>query len=260
MSTLLRFGFFLLAGLFALAAGIGLLWFLAYGVAGPAPEQAQVPALSAPATLGWNPEGDVQIRADDEAGALAALGYAHGRRRAWSVVLWRQAALGRLGAWFGEPALKVDRLARQLGFEVRARAAYDALDDEHRALLAAYAGGLDAALREPSGRLVHEFVLLGIDAEPWEPWHTLALERLFAWLATPPPPPDAFARTDPSVAAFYDADDALRQMLHLHGFENSIAWAARDSAGVHFYQRHVYGATVLPFFQEASVFIDEDLV
>ena len=241
-----------------LLVGGSLVWFLAYGVEKGPPKRLRIEALEAPVRIGWGVYGEVAIEAEQERDAMVALGYAHGRERAWSVVLWRQAALGRLGEWFGEPALALDQLTRRHGLAVQARAAYAHLDEDHQAILHAYAAGLDAALRSPDIRLQQEFVLLHPNDEPWQPWHTLAIERLFAWLAASPPSPDKQIAMAPEVASFYEADHTLRQWLHLHGFENSMAWAARDTAGTHFFQRHVYGASALPFLVEVSIQLREE--
>ena len=252
MSPLARVLVILLAVLLVFVAGLGLLWYLAYGVEAAPPERVRLDVLAAPVEIGWGPAGAVTIRAAGEADAWAALGYAHGRQRAWSVVLWRQAALGQLGAWFGEAARTVDLQARQLGLAQQAQASYARLSDEERRLLTAYAAGLQAALAETPQRLRQEFVLLDVTPDAWEPWHTLAIERLFAWLAVSPPPATQ-PPPDDATRAFYAADARLRQWLRLHGFENSVAWAVRDSAGTHLFQRHVYGDTALPFFLEVSL-------
>ncbi len=253
MSTLLRILTLVLAVGLTLLVGGGLLWYLAYGVDKGPPEQVAIAGLAAQATIRWGTQGDVYIRAKTERDAMTALGYAHGRRRAWSVALWRQAAAGRLGEWFGEPALDVDRLTRRLGMAARAQAAFERLSEPEQDLLRAYTDGLNAALQSPEKRLQQEFVLLDLHPEPWLPWHTLAVERLFAWLAVPPPAPEALSGAGVAVGSFYEADRALRQWLQLHGFENSVAWAARDSAGTHLFQRQVYGATALPFLQEIAL-------
>ena len=250
MSSFAKILTVLLAAAVGLLAGGGLVWFLAYGVETGPPERLMLDAVEAPVQIGWGVYGEVSIEAEQERDAMAALGYAHGRERAWSIVLWRQAALGRLGEWFGEPALALDQVMRRLGLAAQARSAYATLDDGAQAILHAYAAGLDAALQSPDIHLRQEFVLLNPDTEPWQPWHTLAIERLFAWLACSPPAPDEEVAADSGVASFYQADRSLRQWLHLHGFENSMAWAARDTAGTHFFQRHVYGATALPFLVE----------
>ncbi len=239
-----------------LLTGGVLVWYLAYGVEQRPPKFLELDAVADTVQIHWSNQGAVSIEAGSLEDAMAALGYVHGRQRAWSVVLWRQAALGRLSEWFGEPALPLDRLTRRLALASLAQESSARLDAPDRATLGAYAAGLNAALQSPAVRLQQEFVLLGQEPEPWQPWHTLALERLFAWLASSPPSSDELAAAGDAATDFFEADRALRQWLHLYGFENSLAWITRDAAGVHFFQRHVYGDTALPFFQEIALALE----
>jgi hypothetical protein len=169
------------------------------------------------------------------------------------MVLWRRTALGRLGEWFGDNLLKVDRLARQLQLGRLARAEYEGLPSESRRILEAYARGVNSALAERRILMSDELVVLEEDPEQWAPWHSLAVERLFAWLATSPPHPDSLHRVPVSLRDFFAADRFLRKWLHLHGFENGVSWVLADSSGSTFYQRHVYGASALPIYQEVSM-------
>ncbi|PSQ89107.1 MAG: peptidase S45, partial [Bacteroidetes bacterium QS_8_64_10] len=171
------------------------------------------------------------MSAESEHDRYAALGYVHGRARPWPMMLWRQAALGRLGEWFGPSALEVDSLSRKLGFAALAQRTYDGLSAEQKASLRAYTSGLNAALDGPAPQLDQEITLLDVQPASWKPWHTLALERLFAWLSAAPPPADSLRNASPQVRAFFRADRDLRKLLHLHNFQQSAAWAVRDSAG-----------------------------
>ena len=248
----------MLAG--GLLTGGVLVWYLSYGIEHGPPASVDVEAVTDSVWIGWGDEGIASIEAGRYEDAMAALGYIHGWERAWSLVLWRQAALGRLGEWFGPPALPLDSLTRRLGLATLAQESVHRLNGEDRAMLDAYVAGVNTALQHPAIRLRQEFVLLGQEPEPWHPWHTLALERLFAWLAAPPPTPDVPLAAGAAATAFYEADRALRQWLHLHGFENSIAWVAQDETGTHFFQRHVYGDTALPLFQEVMLTLKDGTV
>jgi hypothetical protein len=212
-----------------------------------------VPGLSDTTTIRWGPEGRATLEARRPGAALAALGYAHGLERAWTAVLWRQTALGRLGRWFGPGVVPLDRHARRLGLARHARAAYEQLPPRTKAHLQAYARGLNAALETDAGRRADSFVLLGVEPAPWAPWHTLLVQRLMAWLATPPPAPASAA--PPEVQAFAERDHQFRRWLHLHGWEQSVAWAVRsparpDSGASTLFQRHVLGAAATPVLQE----------
>lgn len=236
-----------------LLAGGGLMLYLAYGVDTRPPAQAVVPVLHDRAVIRWHNDGLAVIEASGEHDAYAALGYVHGLENAWNIVLWRQTAMGRLSEWFGDEFLPIDRVVHRLGLVDGAEEGFDALADEDRALLRAYADGVNAALLDDRTALRSPFVLHELAPEPWQPWHTLAVERLFAWLATTPPRADSLAHAGHDAVTFFESDRLLRRWLHVHSFDNSIAWALTDSTGTHFHQRHVVGATAFPLFQEVSI-------
>jgi hypothetical protein len=213
-----------------------------------------VTGLSDSVRVQWTEEHVPVINADSTAAALTALGYAHGLNRGWTAVLWQQTALGRLSEWFGPGVLPLDRHTRRLGLARHARTAYESLPASQKRLLQAYARGLNAALDTDRVRDAAPFVLLNMRPRSWAPWHTLLVQRLLAWIATPPvtAPPTA----PPAVDAFAEADRTLRRWLHLHGWSRSVAWAARpgrapDTSRAALFQRHVLGASALPIVQEA---------
>ncbi len=92
----------------------GVLWYLAFGVETGAPSEARIPAIAARATISWSSEGPVSIEAEDSADMLPALGFVHGTTHSWTILLLRQAALGRLGEWFGRESFATDRLMKEL--------------------------------------------------------------------------------------------------------------------------------------------------
>ena len=231
---------------------LGLLWWATRSSEAPYPDRQPVPGLSDTLTVRWGPEGVAELESDHSRSALSALGYVHGRERAWSAVLWRQTALGRLSRWFGPGLVPLDRHVRRLGLARRARAAYQRLPARRKAPLRAYARGMNAALKAEAVRRADSFVLLDVDPASWAPWHALLVERLMAWLATPVVHPPADAPR--AVRDFARTDRRLRRWLHLHGWARSVAWAvtsptAADSTATLF-QRHVLGASATPVFQE----------
>lgn len=242
----------LVLAVLALVAAGGGLWYAAYGMADAPPAEDAVAGLRAPVTVRWA-EHAAAVEATGDLDALAGLGYVHGARHAWTAALWRQTALGHLSAWFGAGTLPLDRHARALGWAHAARTAYAALPEAEQRRLEAYVGGLNAALAARTTQRQDAFVLLGLTPEPWAPWHPLAVERLLAWLATPPLPLDA-ANPPDAARTFARRDALLRRWLHLGGFERGLAYALRDTtradAGgrrVLLGQRMAYGASALPF-------------
>ena len=243
----------LLAALLAFVLAGTLIWYLAYGIRPSPPGRVTLDSLESPVQIDWHEEGFATIREGRELDQYAALGFVHGRTRTWSVTLWRQTALGHLGSWFGNSVLEVDSLTHRLGLAHLARQAYDRLPPAEKERLQAYSDGMNAALQGNRARSESNLTLLDLQPAAWKPWHSLAIERLFAWLAASPPPADSLKQAGPEVAAFFEADRRLRQWLHLHGFEHSAAWVASDSSGTHLYRRYVYGASALPFLQEVAL-------
>lgn len=124
--------------------------------------------------------GIPHIYAQGEEDLFFAQGYVHAQDRLWQMELARRAARGTLAEALGASVLAGDRLARALGFAQAAEAEWSQMAGEERAVLAAYARGVNAFLEE-RGRLPIEFRLLGLEPTPWQPQDTLAWARLLAW-------------------------------------------------------------------------------
>jgi hypothetical protein len=232
---------------------LSLFWYLSFGVGKPTTGEARIDSARAPASLSYYEDGPVSIRATNEADALRALGYQTGRDHGWTAVFLRQSALGRLSEWFGSPVLDLDRFARKLGFASLATSSMQELSPQDAELLAAYADGLNRALQDKDVALGNEFVLFDIRPEHWEPWHSLAVERLVAWVANPPLP---VVRGDSllwTAKPFEEADREFRTWLRLHGAEMSAVWSWSDSLGTRFSARYVYGATTHPILSPVSM-------
>ena len=239
----------------ALFAGIALLfvWYVSFGMGQPAAGEIAVASIRQSTRLSYSSDGAVSVSAVSEADAYTALGYQAARDHGWTIVLLRQAATGRLGEWFGEPAFELDRFARSLAFSSSAIGAVDNLDQEDTEILQAYARGVSAGFDDPGVALGNEFVLFDIKPEPWEAWHSVAIEKMIAWMSEPP------MRADPSdslfnaIRRFEERDVRFRSFLHLHGFEMSAAWTHTDSSGSWFSSRLVYGASALPLFTPVNL-------
>jgi hypothetical protein len=238
--------------LIALLVGGGvLIWYFAYEADSPPPRSSTVTALAQPATLHWQTNGVARIEATSHADAIAALGYAHGLQRTWTLALWRQTALGRLGEWFGRGVGPLDAHARRIGLASRAEAAYEQLPDSTQRLLQAYTAGVNAALSDGAAARHNELILLDVSVDDWQPWHSIAIERLVGWVATTPPPDSSLAALPDTTQRFFRADDLFRRWLHLYGLERSVAWGTETADGPSLFQRHVYGTSTLPLLQPA---------
>lgn len=235
--------------LFVLILGGGTLLYLAYGLTESPPAALRVSTLQDSTQVEYFSDGSARIKATGRVDAFAALGYLHAQEHAWTMSLYRRAALGGLSEWFGDDLLEVDRLALRLGLSRGAREAYTTLSTSEQEVLISFASGVNAALQQRGTRMRHEFVALGVVPEKWEPWHTLSIERLYAWFAAERPDVDSLRIYGGELVDFFEADNRLRRLLHLHGFENGLAVSLQDSSGMHLIQRHVFGATALPLFQ-----------
>ncbi len=243
----------LLLVLSILLAGGLLVWHLSFRAGRTLPETAHLPALSAEARIQWTEDGVVVIQARDTLDALRTLGMAQGLARTWQLVLLRQAALSRLGTWFGDADLPADSLTMRLGLADEARAFAARLPEAERRRLEALASGINAAFATEYARMTPQVLLLPVPLDRWEPWHTLAVERLLAWLAAPPleaTPPA------PEIRALARADERLRQRLQLNGFEHSTAWTVQDATGTHLFYRLVYGASATPLYLDVVLQIN----
>jgi hypothetical protein len=243
------------AVLLALAVvGLFAVWFLTYGLTPRTPGEVSIPSLRQPAQIGWFDDGSLRIDAGNELDAATALGYAHATAHLWPMTLWRQTALGALTSWFGADLLELDRFAREMRFEALARETFRALPEEHQAYLRAYASGINAAFEETAFLTRDEFALLEVSPARWRPWHTLAVERLMAWLAVRiDDEVDRIDEAPESLRRFARSDRELRVWLQLHDFDYSFAWVFRDSSATVLGQRHVAGAATTPLFVETIV-------
>ena len=121
------------------------------------------------------------VRAGSPHDAFFGLGVAHAQDRLWQMETHRRIGAGRLAEVFGASALETDRFLRALGVRRTAAAQWQLLDVESRAALQAYADGVNAVLRQALRARPPEFVILGIEPEPWHPVDSLAWAIMMAW-------------------------------------------------------------------------------
>ncbi|MDO9130133.1 MAG: penicillin acylase family protein [Anaerolineales bacterium] len=116
-----------------------------------------------------------------------AQGYVHAQDRFWQMDFWRHIGSGRLAEMFGESQLETDAFLRTLGWRQIAEQEYAVADPEAKAILDAYAQGVNAYLAEHSGtELSLEYGILKLlnssyQPESWTPVHTLTWAKSMAW-------------------------------------------------------------------------------
>lgn len=163
-----------------LASLAGVIWVRRLAT-GPAPAFGELvlPGLEQPVEVLRDSLGVPHVWAGSLADAVFAQGYLHATDRLWQLEMFRRVARGRLSELFGEQTLDADRFLRTLGL---ARAGREtAVSARTRALVEAYARGVNAAVDEWRGLLPPEFVLLSVGFESWEFEHSLAVEKIMAW-------------------------------------------------------------------------------
>ncbi len=125
--------------------------------------------------------GVPHIYADSVEDLFFAQGYVHAQDRPWQMELQRRAGSGRLSEVLGEAALEFDRFFRVLSLHRAAQAEIEALDDESRCVLEAYAAGVNACLAARKGRPSLEFSLLRFRPEAWQLADSFCWAKVMAW-------------------------------------------------------------------------------
>ncbi|MCB9436161.1 MAG: penicillin acylase family protein [Anaerolineales bacterium] len=198
----LRFAIILIAILLLGSGGIA--GYVAYSVYfRPLPKTSGTNAI-----LGLNDTASVyrdswaipQIFATNTHDLFFVQGYVHAQDRWWQMELGRFMAMGRLHEIFApdDSIITADRLMLSLDWDEIARAEWQQTPPATRDILQAYSDGVNAYILERdmeslaseyglvglSGRLDNLLVYLGRDApvEPWEPYHTLLIAKLFGWM------------------------------------------------------------------------------
>jgi len=108
-------------------------------------------------------------------------GYVTAQDRLFQMDLYRRAGAGRLAEVLGEPALDADRQMRTYGLARAAAAEPGILREETRAMLAAYADGVNKLLEQRGESLPIEFLILGYRPERWTPLDSVVVAKLQAY-------------------------------------------------------------------------------
>lgn len=147
-----------------------------------------VSGLDQPVTVTRDSRGIPVIEASTTHDLFMAQGYVHAQDRFWQMDFWRHIGSGRLAEMFGESQIETDAFLRTMGFEHIAAEEYAEAPDDVRAILDAYAEGVNAYLAERPGgaALSLEYAVLGLQnrgyrPEPWTPIHTLTWGKVMAW-------------------------------------------------------------------------------
>ena len=118
--------------------------------------------------------GIPHIRAQTVHDAFFGQGFATAQDRLFHMDRDRLVAYGRWAEYAGRAALEEDLLRRRFQILASVRRDYDAFNAETRAMVDAYAAGVNGFI-ETTESLPIEYGLLETEPEPWQPWDCVAV-------------------------------------------------------------------------------------
>ena len=137
----------------------------------------QLKGLSAAVEVYRDRWGIPHVRAENELDAFFAQGFVTAQDRLWHMEYDRRRGSGCWAEVVGEPALEQDKLMRRFRLTASAKNDYDAMDDHTRDIFDAYAAGINAFIEGPSPLPV-EYLITGLEPEPWRPWQSLVVYKV----------------------------------------------------------------------------------
>jgi penicillin G amidase len=151
-----------------------------------------VPGLASEVRVVRDVNGITQIVAGNAHDLFYAQGWVHASERMWQMEIWRHIGAGRLSELFGPSQLDTDRFIRTLDWRGAAARDLTVLSDDTKAILQAYADGVNAYLGGHADALGMAFVVTGLSSglgeglrgfrpEPWTPLDTLTWAKVQAW-------------------------------------------------------------------------------
>ncbi|WP_300614819.1 penicillin acylase family protein [Dokdonella sp.] len=154
---------------------------IALAVSSPlAAQTITAPQLKAPGRISYDAGGlpTIQAGSDDDVAFLQ--GYAHAQARFFQMDLTRRQVSGTLAALVGASQLSNDVQARTLGLRRAAERSWQAMSDDTRGWVAAYAAGVNHWLA--TNPLPPEYAALDLTrADPWTPVDTLCVGKGLAY-------------------------------------------------------------------------------
>jgi penicillin amidase len=174
----LRWTLLVIAGLAALAVASG--WWALRQSLPQIEGDANLPGLAAVATIERDARGIPVITAGSRTDLAYATGYAHAQDRFFQMDLSRRLAAGELSELFGAVALNQDRRTRRFGFRAVAQRVIEAAPANERAIVEAYARGVNAGLQSLHAR-PWEYLLLRAAPRAWLPEDSVLVVHSMWW-------------------------------------------------------------------------------
>lgn len=152
--------------LLAAVAGGGYLFITARASLPALDGEVEMEGLASPVAVASDQYGIPVVSAESRLDAVAALGYLTARDRLFQMDLLRRGSAGTLAEVLGAAALEVDIRQRHIGLSRLADRILPALPEDQKAMLRAYARGVNRFIARMEA-LPIEFFLLGHRPVPW---------------------------------------------------------------------------------------------
>ena len=161
-------------GIVVVVAG-ALLWWLVYRPMPQLDGTAILPGLQNQVTVERDVWGVPHIHATSIEDLAEAQGYVVAQDRLWQMDLLRRVARGQLCEILGKSTLAIDKDFRTLGFGRAAERDLGLMDKESRAIMEAYARGVNRFIEQHANHLPLEFSLLNYKPQPWQAADSLTI-------------------------------------------------------------------------------------
>jgi penicillin amidase len=144
--------------------------------------EVKVPGVTTDVVIRRTAHGIPCIEAETDEDAHYGIGFVHAQDRGFQLETLLRIARGTLSELVGEKATPLDRMSRRIGFARAGMAQWPACDPDIRALLTAYAAGVNAGFKHGITRKPHEFTILGGEPTQWEPEDVLTFGAFQSFL------------------------------------------------------------------------------
>ncbi len=143
--------------------------------------QAKVPGLRASVTVSRDALGTAVVKGADRLDVARGLGFVHAQERFFEMDLTRRSAAGELSELFGSVALERDKKRRAHLMRAMLTARLATMNADERALLQAYADGVNAGLAQLGAR-PWQYLLLRAEPKAWQPVDSLLVIGEMFWM------------------------------------------------------------------------------
>ena len=150
----------------------------------PVLDGARKAPISGRATVKRDRWGIAHIAAETDSDLFFGFGYTVAQDRLFQLDWYRRRALGQVSEILGPSGLADDTVSRTVGLNRIAAKQVQALSEEHRGLLEAYAAGINAYIEQAGKNLPIEFALLDYAPRPWTAMDSVAVALEFSYYLT----------------------------------------------------------------------------